>query len=65
VNSLSRLRISALMIAPIVAAVEAVTAQEARSGQCLFNFRSLAGSPLVLSRLPSGQCSSLSQYVSR
>jgi lipopolysaccharide export system protein LptA len=32
-----------------------VTAQEARSGQCLFNFRSLAGSPLVLSRLPSGQ----------
>jgi lipopolysaccharide export system protein LptA len=30
-------------------------AQEARSGQCLFNFRSRAGSPLVMTRLPSGQ----------
>lgn len=32
-----------------------VSAQEARSGQCLFTFRSRAGSPLVMTRLPSGQ----------
>lgn len=38
-----------------VAAAGPLTAQEARSGQCLFTFRSRAGSPLVMSRLPSGQ----------
>lgn len=32
-----------------------VRAQEAQSGQCLFTFRSRAGSPLAMSRLPSGQ----------
>lgn len=32
-----------------------LNAQEARSGQCLFNFKSPAGSPLTMTRLPSGQ----------
>jgi lipopolysaccharide export system protein LptA len=38
-----------------VAAIGTVNAQEVRSGQCLWNFRSRAGSPGAATRLPSGQ----------
>ena len=38
-----------------LAAARPLATQEARSGQCLFNFRSRQGSPLVMTRLPSGQ----------
>ena len=46
-------RIAASALA--VVAAERLAAQEARSGQCLFVFRSPAGSPLTMVKLPSGQ----------
>ena len=45
----------ALGTAAALVAAGQLAAQEARSGQCLFNFRSRQGSPLVMTRLPSGQ----------
>jgi lipopolysaccharide export system protein LptA len=39
----------------VMVAAAPLTAQEARSGQCLFIFRSRAGSPLNMVKLPSGQ----------
>ena len=48
------LSLAATIVVAVVAAGP-LSAQEARSGQCLFNFRSRQGSPLVMTRLPSGQ----------
>jgi lipopolysaccharide export system protein LptA len=48
----SVLRIGAIALS--LASSQAATAQEARSGQCLFVFRSRAGSPLNMVRQPSG-----------
>jgi lipopolysaccharide export system protein LptA len=53
VSRASLLRIVACTLGVVTAGP--VGSQEARSGQCLFNFRSRAGSPLVMTRLPSGQ----------
>jgi lipopolysaccharide export system protein LptA len=53
VSRASLLRIAACALGVVTAGP--VGSQEARSGQCLFNFRSRAGSPLVMTRLPSGQ----------
>ena len=41
-------------LAAVLAAVQSLAAQEARSDQCLFVFRSRAGSPLNMVRQPSG-----------
>src|SRR5688572_12167386 len=46
-------RVPTVVVALVV--VAPLAAQEARSGQCVFNFRSRQGSPLVMTRLPSGQ----------
>jgi lipopolysaccharide export system protein LptA len=54
-SSVSRILVGGILSAAVILTVDSVNAQEARSGQCLFNFRSRAGSPLVMSRLPSGQ----------
>jgi lipopolysaccharide export system protein LptA len=53
VSRLSRLCIVGVSLA--VASGTPLRGQEARSGQCLFTFRSRAGSPLIMMRLPSGQ----------
>jgi lipopolysaccharide export system protein LptA len=53
VSRASLLRIAACALGVVTAGPGG--SQEARSGQCLFNFRSRAGSPLVMTRLPSGQ----------
>jgi lipopolysaccharide export system protein LptA len=42
-------------VALALAASESLAAQEARSGQCVFTFRSRTGSPANFVRLPSGQ----------
>jgi lipopolysaccharide export system protein LptA len=53
---MTRLTFASLAVCALVAVAAApLSAQEARSGQCLFTFRSRAGSPLNLVRTPSGQ----------
>lgn len=47
------MRIAGCAMAVVMA--DTLRAQEARSGQCLFTFRSRSGSPLVMTRTPSGQ----------
>jgi lipopolysaccharide export system protein LptA len=52
---MSRAVLALAVCALTVVASGSLNAQEARSGQCLFVFRSRTGSPLNLVKLPSGQ----------